>query len=97
MKKVLLTLLISLVAAHLVAAQNKPDRKADRDGVKAEIADAKKQMQDPINALLTVAGVGEPDSFGKNVLFLGSASTGTPSTIDVPAPRLATPATAPSP
>ncbi|HQX54663.1 MAG TPA: hypothetical protein PLP07_01955 [Pyrinomonadaceae bacterium] len=77
MKKVLLTLLISLVAAHLVAAQNKPDRKADRDGVKAEIADAKKQMQDPINALLTVAGVGEPDSFGKNVLFLGSASTGT--------------------
>ena len=40
------------------------------------MTDIKKEQQNPINSLLTAADVGEPDSFGKNVKFLGTAATG---------------------
>ncbi len=77
MKKLSLITMITLVALQLAVAQNRPNQKTDREAFKAEIAEAKKQMQEPVNALLAVSNVGEPDSFGKNVVFLGTALTGT--------------------
>jgi hypothetical protein len=77
MKKQLLLLLIICAGIQMTAAQKNADAEQEsRRAIQKEIAEIKKEQQNPINSLLSVADVGEPDSFGKNVKFLGTASTG---------------------
>jgi hypothetical protein len=75
MKKLLLiTTLIFVVGT--VAAQKNADAEQAKKSIVKVLADVKKEQQNPVNSLLTTADVGEPDSFGKNVKFFGTAATG---------------------
>lgn len=77
MKKQLLLLVMICAGIQLTAAQKNADFEQEtRRAINKEIAEIKKEQQNPINSLLSVADVGEPDSFGKNVKFLGTAVTG---------------------
>jgi hypothetical protein len=75
MKKVLI-LMIVCVCFQAISAQRNAIAERERKSILKELTDIKKEQQNPINSLLTVADVGEPDSFGKNVKFLGTAATG---------------------
>lgn len=75
MKKILILMIVCL-SVQMVSAQKKADTELNRKAVLKELADVKKEQQSPINSLLTAADVGEPDSFGKTVKFLGTAATG---------------------
>ena len=76
MKKILILLAIC-ICFQAVSAQDKAAVEQARKDFLKEMADIKKEQQSPINSLLTTEEVGEPDSFGKNVKFLGSAVSGT--------------------
>ena len=76
MKKLLLIATLILIAVAGSAAQKKAEADEPRKSLLKELTDIKKEQQSPINSLLTAAEVGEPDSFGKNVKFLGTAATG---------------------
>lgn len=76
MKKILLVITIIGLAAPLALTQKKLDASGAREPLFKELTEIKKEQQNPINSLLSVADVGEPDSFGKNVKFLGTAATG---------------------
>jgi len=76
MKKTLLVLLLICTGIQITTAQKKADANNAGKSVLKELADVKKEQQSPVNSLLTAADVGEPDSFGKNVKFLGTAATG---------------------
>ena len=81
MKKLLILLLVTLVSISVSFAQRKSDDKSDvieqRNAILAEMREnAKSSGKGAGLAALTVADVGEPDSFGKNVKFLGTANTG---------------------
>lgn len=75
MKNILILLAIC-ICFQTAAGQKMTDAETARKAFSKELADIKKEQQSPINSLLTAAEVGEPDSFGKNVKFLGTASTG---------------------
>jgi len=75
--KTVFILMIICLSFQMVSAQKKGEAELDRKAVSKEVAEAKKEQQSPINSLLTAADVGEPDSFGKNAKFLGTAATGT--------------------
>ncbi|HVE56994.1 MAG TPA: hypothetical protein VNB22_09205 [Pyrinomonadaceae bacterium] len=75
MKKILVLMIVCL-SFQMVSAQKNASAERDRKAVLKELADIKKEQQSPVNSLLTAADVGEPDSFGKNVKFLGTATTG---------------------
>ncbi len=68
--------ILLVIAAQVAFAQNREDAKQAREEIQKEMAAARKESQAPVNALLSAADVGEPDSFGKNVKFLGTARTG---------------------
>jgi hypothetical protein len=76
MKKILVIIIVCL-GFQMVAAQKKAEAERERNSIQKELTNIKKEQQSPINSLLTAADVGEPDSFGKNVKFLGTATTGT--------------------
>ena len=76
MKKILILMMVGICFYTTATAQNKAALEQARKDVLKELADVKKEQQSPINSLLTAAEVGEPDSFGKNVKFLGTATTG---------------------
>lgn len=77
MKKQLLLLLMICAGIQVTAAQKNADAEQEsRRAIQKEIAEIKKEQQNPINSLLSAADVGEPDSFGRNVKFLGTAVTG---------------------
>lgn len=75
MKKTLI-LMMTICLAFQAAAQKNANSESDRKSVLKELADVKKEQQNPVNSLLSVADVGEPDSFGRNAKFLGTAATG---------------------
>ncbi|MBK7705775.1 MAG: hypothetical protein IPJ30_08325 [Acidobacteria bacterium] len=52
------------------------EAKQAREEIQKEMAAIRAVQKEPVNALLSVSDVGEPDSFGKNVKFLGTARTG---------------------
>jgi len=74
--KTIFILMIVCLSFQMVSAQKKGEAELDRKAVSKEVAEAKKEQQSPINSLLTAADVGEPDSFGKAVKFMGTAATG---------------------
>jgi hypothetical protein len=75
---VLLGLLLVCAGIQTASAQEKvADAAETRSAMQKEMAEVRKEQQRPENSLLSVADVGEPDSFGKNVKFLGTASSGT--------------------
>lgn len=76
MKKYLNVCLLIVICAAVSAAQNIKDLPQVKNEVFDEMTAIKKEQQNPINSMLNVADVGEPDSFGKNVKFLGIAMTG---------------------
>jgi hypothetical protein len=76
MKKLILTAALISIAVAGVAAQKKTDGEQTGRSILKELTDIKKEQQNPVNSLLTAAEVGEPDSFGRNVKFLGTAVTG---------------------
>jgi hypothetical protein len=76
MKKILILMMIGL-SLQAASAQKKADAEGARKAVSKELAEIKKEQRNPVNSLLSAADVGEPDSFGKNAKFLGSAATGT--------------------
>ena len=77
MKKQLLILLMICAGVQITAAQQKnADAEEARRAFQKEQIDIRKEQQNPVNSLLSTADVGEPDSFGKNVKFLGTAVTG---------------------
>jgi len=73
----ILILVMICVGFQLVWAQKKATVEQTRKDFLKELADVKKEQQNPINSLLSTADVGEPDSFGKNAKFLGTAASGT--------------------
>lgn len=75
MKNILILMIFSL-SFQMVSAQKTTDAESDRNAILREMADVKKEQQDPINSAQTPTTVGEPDSFCKNVKFLGTAGTG---------------------
>ena len=70
-------LLVICICFQFVPAQKRTDAETARKEFSKEMADVRKEQQSPPTSLLTAAEVGEPDSFGKNVKFLGTATTGT--------------------
>jgi hypothetical protein len=85
MKKILLILLVGVIA-QFATAQKQSDTET-KQTKKSEITEERKsflkEMREPksketidTESLLSVADVGEPDSFGKNAKFLGTATTG---------------------
>ncbi len=76
MKNLLLITTLILIAVTSLVAQKNADAEQTRKSILRELKDIKKEQQNPINSLLSAADVGEPDSFGKNVKFLGTAATG---------------------
>lgn len=77
MKKILILVMTICMGFQAAAAQKNADAEQARKSILKELADVKKEQQNPVNSLLSVAAVGEPDSFGRNVKFLGTAATGT--------------------
>lgn len=75
MKKILV-LMIFCLSFQIVSAQKNANAERSRKAVLKELTNLKKEQQNPVNSLLSAADVGEPDSFGKNVKFLGTAATG---------------------
>ncbi len=75
MKKTLILMIVCL-GFQMVSAQKTEVAEREQKSFLKELAEVKKEQQNPINSLLTAADVGEPDSFGKNVKFLGTAVTG---------------------
>ncbi len=77
MRKQLVVLLLVCAGIQITAAQKNTDAEQEnRRAIQKEIAEARKEQQQPVNSLLSAADVGEPDSFGRNVKFLGTAATG---------------------
>lgn len=76
MKNILMMMLLGFVAVQIAPAQSKQDMMKERESIRKEMAAVRAEQKDPVNALLTASDVGEPDSFGKNVKFLGTARTG---------------------
>jgi hypothetical protein len=92
MKKILLTMLLMALSNFAISAQERltQDQKDQKNEIAKEVKDARNEFkglkQDSMNAAkpnaeaptraVTTADVGEPDSFGKNVKFLGTAVTG---------------------
>jgi hypothetical protein len=75
MKKILILMIVCL-GFQMVSAQKNADAEQTKRSFLRELTDIKKEQQSPINALLSAADVGDPDSFGKAVKFLGTAATG---------------------
>jgi hypothetical protein len=85
MKKLLLLVLVcvgfqSILAQGKVDAQNEKERKAiiseERKAFLKEMLESQSKKTVNPESLLSVTDVGEPDSFGKNAKFLGTATTG---------------------
>src|SRR5689334_13169236 len=81
MKKLLFLILIC-ASFQVITAQQKIDAEAERNTAVQERRSLLKEMIESKGAvntesLLSVTDVGEPDSFGKNAKFLGTAATGT--------------------
>ncbi|MBK7705778.1 MAG: hypothetical protein IPJ30_08340 [Acidobacteria bacterium] len=77
MKKLtMMMMMLVCIGGQFAAAQDKTDAKGERESILRELTDVKKEQNNPINSLLSVADVGDPDSFGRNVKFLGTAATG---------------------
>lgn len=85
MKRLLICMLIcasfqSISAQRKIDAETVKDRKAmiaeERKTLLKESLELKAKGTIYTESLLSVADVGEPDSFGKNVKFLGTAATG---------------------
>lgn len=76
MKKLTIIALLVTALVQIATAQNKQDAKQAREDIRKEMAAIRAEQKEPVNALLSVSDVGEPDSFGKNVKFLGTARTG---------------------
>lgn len=83
MKKLLSLILIcagfQIAAAQKVQEVEKAQKQSisdERNLLLKEIWDVRKEQQEPVNSMLTANAVGEPDSFGKNIKFLGTAATG---------------------
>lgn len=83
MKKLLFLILIC-ASFQVITAQQKSDAEAERSTAIEERRNLLKEMiesksKGAVNteSLLSVTDVGEPDSFGKNAKFLGTAATGT--------------------
>ncbi|MBS1797130.1 MAG: hypothetical protein JSS81_25105 [Acidobacteria bacterium] len=82
MKKLLVLTLLCVCFQSLSAQEVKTDSESDRKtriseerkNMNRDSPDAKKKIDTA--ALLSAADVGEPDSFGKNAKFLGTAATG---------------------
>jgi len=86
MKKIIVLLLV-LTVFQSISAQRKSDAEKEKSAAKSTISEERKQMMKDMletrssqnintESLLSVADVGEPDSFGKNAKFLGTAQTG---------------------
>ncbi len=86
MKKNIMTLVLICLGAITAFAQNNSGTKADNGGapiqpeskrsVISELIDLKSPNWPGTNSAISAADVGEPDSFGGNVKFLGTAATG---------------------
>jgi hypothetical protein len=76
MKNLLMMVLLGFVAVQIAPAQSRQDKMKERESIRKEMAAIRAEQKDPVNALLSASDVGEPDSFGKNVKFLGTARTG---------------------
>jgi hypothetical protein len=91
MKKILLTLISMTLLNFAISAQDRltQDQKEQKNEIAKEVKEARNELkglkQDSITSkptsevptrAVTTADVGEPDSFGKNVKFLGTAVTG---------------------
>jgi hypothetical protein len=76
MKNTLMILFLVCAAAQIATAQERQDSKQASEDIRKEMAAIRAEQKEPVNALLSVADVGEPDSFGKGVKFLGTARTG---------------------
>lgn len=76
MKK--LSLLLILCAAAGVALGQKDDDSERRENIRESVrlARSERAKSPVVENSLTVAEVGDPDSFGKNAKFLGTATTG---------------------
>lgn len=81
MKKLLALCLVAIGSTQIAAAQDRDELRNEirqqRDAIVKETRDARAANAKTGLSALTVADVGEPDSFGKNALFLGTAFTGT--------------------
>lgn len=76
MKKYLVIWLLIGISASIAVGQNLKDLQQAKKEFSDEMKAVKKEQQNPVNSLLSAAQVGEPDSFGRNVKFLGTATTG---------------------
>jgi hypothetical protein len=74
--KNLFILMTVCLSFQMVSAQKTADADDSRQAILQEMAEIKKDQQNPINSMQQVLDVGEPDSFGKNAKFLGTAGTG---------------------
>lgn len=75
MNKITLILVLVFLSIQVTTAQKSADLNEDKT-ITNELSEAKKEIQNTINSMLTAQDVGEPDSFGKNVKFLGTATSG---------------------
>jgi hypothetical protein len=75
MKKFLLVMMLVGLFTQLAPAQKKADAEK-RENLLKDFLEMKKEQQNPINSLLSAADVGDPESFGKNAKFLGTAASG---------------------
>src|SRR5262245_41575129 len=79
MKKLIISFFVVFTAVQLGLAQERSELNAEiREQRKALMQERQiaSKTSGPIGQLVTAADVGEPDSFGKNALFLGLASGG---------------------
>ncbi len=86
MRKTIKLVLVFVIGIQFAAAQqktavesddlNKSVIKQERNSILKEFNEAKNGGGVTQSALLTAADVGDPDSFGRNVKFLGTAQTG---------------------
>ncbi len=69
--------IFTIVAVLLIAMQIASAQKSQIDeSLKNELKSIRREQQNPVNALIAALPLGEPDSFGKNAKFLGTATTG---------------------
>ena len=75
-KRIIVSALLMLAGIQYAAAQDRAEIKNDIKTTRESLLKERQNQAKPTGQAVTAADVGEPDSFGKNVLFLGIAQSG---------------------
>jgi len=77
MNRLIVSCLILVAGIQYAAAQDRAEIKNDIKATRESLLKERQRQAKPTGQAVTAADVGEPDSFGKNALFLGVAGGGT--------------------